>query len=145
MEFRTNLLQLGNNVGIEVPQAVIDELGAGKKPPVAITINGVYSLRGTVAVMGGKYLVSFNAAHRAASGFSGGDDVVIAIEHDTAPRDVEVPPALADALAANPAAAATFAALSNSKKKIHTLSVEGAKTDETRDRRVAKAIAELSA
>jgi len=144
MEFRTNLLQIGNNVGIEVPQSVIDELGAGKKPPVAITINGVYSLRGTVAVMGGKYLVSFNAAHRAASGFGGGDDVLIDITHDTAPREVELPPALADALAANPAAASAFAALSNSKKKVHTLSVEGAKTDETRDRRVAKAIEELT-
>jgi len=144
MQFRTNLLQVGNNVGIEVPASVIDELGAGKKPPVAITINGTYSLRGTVAVMGGKYLVSFNAAHRAASGFGGGDDVVIDIEHDTAPREVEVPAALAEALAANPAAAAAFAALSNSKKKVHTLSVEGAKTDETRDRRVAKALEELS-
>jgi len=144
MEFRTNLLQIGNNVGIEVPQSVIDELGAGRKPPVAITINGVYSLRGTVAVMGGKYLVSFNAAHRAASGLGGGDDVLIDITHDTAPREVEVPPALADALAANPAAASAFAALSNSRKKVYTLAVESAKTDETRDRRVAKALEELS-
>jgi len=144
MEFRTNLLQLGNNVGIEIPASVIEQLGAGKKPPVAITVNGVYEMRSTVAVMGGKYLVSFNAAHRAASGLGGGDDVLISIEHDTAPREVEVPPALADALAAHPAAAAAFAALSNSKKKIHTLAVESAKTDETRDRRVAKALEELT-
>ena len=145
MKFRTNLLQMGNNVGIEVPQNVIDSLGAGKKPAVTVDVNGSYQYRSTVAVMGGKYLISFNAAHRAASGFSGGDDVEITLELDTAPRVVEVPAALAEALAANPRAQEAFGKLSNSKKQLHTLPVAEAKTDETRDRRVAKSIETLSA
>lgn len=64
---------------------------------------------------------------------------------DTAPREVVVPADLAAALAGSPAAKATFEALSNSGKKRHTLSIEGAKTDETRQRRVAKAISDLEA
>jgi hypothetical protein len=144
MKFRTNLLQVGNNVGIEVPQSVIDELGGGKKPAVTVDVNGSYQYRSTVAVMGGKYLISFNAAHRAASGFGGGDDVEVTLELDTAPRVVEVPAALAEALAANPRAQEAFDSLSNSKKQLHTLPVADAKTDETRDRRVAKSIETLS-
>ena len=145
MRFRTTLLQMGNNVGIEVPQHVIDALGAGKKPAVTVDINGTYGYRSTVAVMGGKYLISFSSAHRAASGFSGGDDVEVTLELDTAPRIVEVPEALAAALALNPRAQEAFDKLSNSKKQLHTLPVAEAKTDETRDRRVAKSIEALSA
>jgi len=145
MRFRTTLLQMGNNVGIEVPQYVIDELGAGRKPAVTVDVNGTYGYRSTVAVMGGTYLISFSAAHRAASGFSGGDDVEVTLEVDTAPRVIEVPEALATALAANPRAQEAFDALSNSKKQLHTLPVAEAKADETRDRRVAKSIAVLGA
>jgi len=144
MKFRTKLLQMGNNVGIEVPQNVIDSLGVGKKPAVTVDVNGSYQYRSTVAIMGDKYLISFNAAHRAASGFGGGDDVEVTLELDTAPRVVEVPAALAEALAANPRAQEAFDKLSNSKKQLHTLPVAEAKTDETRDRRVAKSIETLS-
>ena len=91
MRFRTTLLQMGNNVGIEVPQHVIDGLGAGKKPAVTVDVNGTYNYRSTIAVMGGKYLISFNAGHRAASGFGGGDDVEVTLEVDTAPRVIDVP------------------------------------------------------
>jgi len=119
-------------------------LGAGKKPAVTVDVNGSYQYRSTVAVMRGRYLISFNAAHRAASGFGGGDDVEITLELDTAPRVIEVPAALAEALAAHPRAQETFDKLSNSKKQLHTLPVAEAKTDETRDRRVAKSIETLS-
>ena len=43
-----------------------------------------------------------------------------------------------------PAAAERWATLSYSKQKAHALSIEGAKTDDTRDRRVAKVVVELS-
>ena len=144
MKFRTNLLQIGNNVGVHVPEEVVEALGAGKKPPVVISINDDYTWRSSIAVMGGKHLVSFSAAHRAASGYSGGDDVEITIEVDTEPRTVEVPEELQEAMDAAPGAQAAFDALSNSRKKLLTAPVADAKTDETRDRRIAKAIAELT-
>ena len=65
----------GNNTGIEVPPEVIEALGAGKQPPVVVTVNG-YEYRSTVAVMGGRYLISFSSDKRAATGIGGGDPIV---------------------------------------------------------------------
>ena len=62
---------------------------------------------------------------------------------DTDKREVAVPAELARALEAEPRARATFDALSNSNKSWHVLQVTGAKTDETRERRIAKSIATL--
>jgi uncharacterized protein YdeI (YjbR/CyaY-like superfamily) len=67
----------------------------------------------------------------------------VTLELDTAPREVDVPPDLAAALDADPAARAFFDGLSYSNKRVHTLSVEDAKTPETRARRVEKAVALL--
>jgi hypothetical protein len=53
----------GNNTGIVVPDAVIADLGAGKRPPVLVDVNG-YQYRSTVAVMGGKYMIGISAAVR---------------------------------------------------------------------------------
>ena len=65
------------------------------------------------------------------------------LEFDTAPREVAVPKDLADALAAHPEAQRRFEALSYSNKSRHVLAIEGAKTPETRERRVSKVITEL--
>lgn len=146
MHFSTRLFESASGTtGIVVPPEVTEALGGGKKPAVVVRLNGTYSYRSTVAVMGGRYLISFSAERRRESGLAGGDDIEVELTLDTAPRDVPVPAALADALARNPAAKAAFDRLSNSRKKLHTLSVEGAKTYETRQRRVDKAIATLEA
>ena len=97
----------------------------------------------TIAVMDGAYMVSVSAENRAATGVKGGDEVDVDIELDTAPRTIDVPEDLAAALDAEPRARATFDALSNSNKGWHVLQVTGAKTDETRQRRIAKSVASL--
>jgi hypothetical protein len=140
--FTTTLLQNGNNVGIEIPDAVVAELG-GKRVPVRITIGGSYTYTNTTAVMGGRNLVGLSAAHREASGYGGGDVVEIEIVRDDAPREVEVPPALAAALEADPVAAAAWERLAPSRRKEHARAVTEAKAEATRDRRVEKAIAAL--
>ena len=143
MSFRTKLHQVGNNVGIVVPEDVVLGFGVGKRVPVVVTIDGGYSYRSTVAVMGGRYLISFNAETRAATGKNGGDEVEVTLEHDTAPRVVEVPAALQTALDAEPAAAAAWERLAPSHRKEHARAINEAKSDETRDRRVAATIAKL--
>jgi uncharacterized protein YdeI (YjbR/CyaY-like superfamily) len=90
--------------------------------------------------MGGAYMVGVNAEHRAAAGVAGGDQVDVEIELDTAPREVSVPDDLAAALDAEPEARRTFDGLSYSNKSWHVLQVTGAKTDETRQRRIAKSV-----
>jgi hypothetical protein len=143
MKFHTTIKQGDKTAtGIQIPDEVIAALGAGRKPPVTLTVNG-YTYRSTVATVDGNFMVGFSADHRAASGLAGGDDVDVEIELDTAPRQVAVPVELAAALDAEPAARATFDALSNSNKGYHVSLVTGAKTDETRRRRIEKSIAAL--
>jgi len=142
-KFTTTILAAGKTAaGIEVPEAAVEALGAGRRPAVRVTLNG-YTYRSTVAVMGGRYMIGVSNDHRAASGLAPGDVVDVELELDTAPREVVVPPDLAAALAAEPVAQATFDRLSYSNKSWHVLQVDGAKSDETRQRRIAKSIAAL--
>ncbi|WP_024285110.1 YdeI/OmpD-associated family protein [Cellulomonas sp. KRMCY2] len=144
--FRTTLWASGgNNVGIVVPEDVVLGFGRGKRVPVIVTIDGGYTYRSTIASMGGQLLLSFNAETRAATGRGAGDEIEVTLAVDDTPRVVEVPAALAEALHRDPAAAEAWARLSYSKQRAHGLSVEGAKSAETRDRRVQKVLAELSA
>ena len=141
--FSTRIKQAGKSAtGIQIPDEVIEGLGAGKKPAVRLTVNG-YSYRSTVATVDGAYMVGLSADHRAASGLQGGDEVEVDIELDTAPRTVEVPEDLVAALDSEPKARATFDRLSNSLKSYHVQNVTGAKSAETRRRRIEKSIATL--
>ena len=143
MKFQTTIKQSDKTAtGIEIPDEVIASLGAGKKPPVKVTVNG-YSYRSTVATVDGRFMVGFSADHRAASGIKGGDEVDVEIELDTEPRTVDVPADLQAALDAEPMAQATFDKLSNSLKGYHVYQVTSAKTDETRHRRIEKSVATL--
>ena len=143
MRFHTTLLQGDKTAtGIEVPAEVVEALDAGKRPPVSVTING-FTYRSTIAVMSGRYMVGVSADNRAGAGVKGGDEIDVDIELDSAPREVVVPPELASALDAEPAARRTFDALSYSNRSWHVLQVTGARTDETRERRIDKSIAAL--
>lgn len=142
--FRGTMLQVGNNTGIEVPPEVIEALGGGKKPKVAVTVNG-FEYRSTVAVMGGKFMISFSSDKRAASGIKGGDPIDVTLELDTAPREVDIPADFAAALAAEPAAKSFFDSLAYSHQLRHVLSIADAKTDETRQKRIVKAMDMLRA
>lgn len=128
--------------GISVPEDVVIALGAGRKPPVSVRL-GTYTYRTTVAPRGGGYLLPVSAEIRAATGLSAGDEVDVQLDVDTAPREVDVPPELAAALAKDSAAGARFETLSYSNRLRHALDVSSAKTDETRDRRLANVLAAL--
>jgi Bacteriocin-protection, YdeI or OmpD-Associated/Domain of unknown function (DUF1905) len=143
MRFRTTLQLEGKTAtGFQVPADLVGSMGKGKRPPVTVTING-YTYRSTVAAYGEVYMLPLAAEHREAAGVAAGDEIDVDLELDEAPRDVAVPPDLATALDADPAARRTFDALSNSNKKWHVLNVEGAKTAETRQRRIEKSITTL--
>jgi hypothetical protein len=143
MKFRT-VIELGGKTatGFQVPAAVVEAMGSGKRPPVTVRIGG-HTYRSTVAPMGGAFYLPLAAENREAAGVAAGDEVEVEVELDRAPRTVEPPPDLAAALDAEPAARAFFDGLSNSNKKWHVLSVEGARTAETRQRRVEKSVAML--
>ncbi|CAM4382189.1 YdeI/OmpD-associated family protein [Deinococcus marmoris] len=144
LTFQATLLLGGKNAtGLEVPPEVIERLGAGKKPAVHVRL-GECAYRSTVAVRGGKFMLPVSAEHRAGAGIQAGDVLDVTLELDTEPREVSVPDDLQAALDANAAAKQRFEALSYSRQRQHTLAVEGAKTPETRQRRIDGAIAALT-
>jgi hypothetical protein len=125
-----------------VPAEVVAALGSSRKPAVRVTIND-HTYRSTVATMGGRFMVGVSAEVRAAAGIAAGDQVDVEMELDTAPREVSVPADFAAALDRDPDARRFFDGLSYSNRLRFVLNVEGAKTDETRQRRIDKSVAML--
>ena len=142
MKFKATILQTGNNTGIPVTEEILEKLGGGKKPLVVVTING-YSYRSAVGKMGDKYMISLSAENRKNANVKGGDIVEVSLVLDIEPRVIEVPKDLQKALDNSKTAKIIFEKLAPSKKKAMVLSITESKTEETRLRRIAKAIETL--
>lgn len=143
MRFRAVLELNGKTAtGIPVPPEVVAELGQNKRPAVQVRI-GSHSYRSTIGVMGGRFLIPVSAEHRTAAGVAPGDEVDVEVTLDTAPREVVVPDDFAEALRREPVAGDVFGKLSYSHKQRWVLSITQAKSAQTRERRIAKAVEEL--
>jgi hypothetical protein len=143
MDFRATVVLGGKTAtGMQVPDDVVTRLGAGKRPPVAVTING-YTYRTTVAPMGGAFWIPLAAEHRVAAGVAAEEEVDVAIELDTAPREVPLPDDLSAAM--DDAARSAFDGLAPSHKKEWVRWVEEAKKPETRTARIGKTVEGLKA
>jgi len=90
--------------------------------------------------MRGEFLLGLNRAVRQEAGVEAGDTVEVNLELDTAPREVEVPQALADGLAEDSEARAPFDRLAYTHRKEYARWIDEAKRDETRQRRLAQAL-----
>jgi hypothetical protein len=141
--FKTTLKGAGKTAtGIEIPPEVIEDLGAGKKPPIKVTING-YEYRSTVASRSGTFLVGVSAVNREAAGVAAGEEIDVEIELDSAPREIEVPKDLAAAIKGDATAKKFFETLTPSQRRWYVEPITTAKKPETRERRVAKALSML--
>ena len=140
MKFRAVIELSGKTAaGVHVPPEVVAALGPSRKPAVRATING-FTYRSSVAVLGGEFMLGVPPEFRAGAGVAPGDEVEIELELDTAPREVMVPPDLAAAFRADPAAQRTFDALSYSNKRRLVEPITTAKAPATRERRIAKTV-----
>jgi hypothetical protein len=140
LRLTATLVARGPAAAVVLNDEQVAAMGEGaKRFPVVATVNG-YRWRTTVTRMGGEFLLGLNRTVRDAAGVQPGDDVDVSVELDTAPRDVEVPEALASALATDPAAAAAFEGLAFTHRKEYARWVAEAKREETRDRRVTQAL-----
>ena len=145
MQFRTTILSGGKTAaGIEIPVAVVDALGTSRKPAVKVTING-YQYRSTVATVNGVFMIGVSNDVRQAAGVAAGEEVDVTLELDTEPRKVAIPAELEALLAADPAARAALDKLSYSNQRRIVEPIDAAKTPETRQRRIDKAIETLRA
>ena len=143
MRFRATLEPGGKTAtGIRVPEQVVNGLGSGRKPAVRVTIRG-HSYPSTVATMGGAFMIPVSAEIRTITGLTAGDEIDVEVELDTEPRTVTVPADFASALEADPQARRFFDGLSYSNQRRFVLSIEGAKSADTRQRRIDKAVTTL--
>lgn len=140
--YSTVVLGEGNHASLLIPDAVLAELGANRRAPLKVTING-YTYQSTATGVGGECRVVFPQRDRAAAGASSGETVSVTLELDSGHREVEMPDALTKALAAAGLRDA-FEALTYSKRKEFARQVAEAKTEETRAKRVAKVLEALS-
>jgi hypothetical protein len=134
--FKATLEARGAGRLVEVPLDVRALFGQARAP-VKATVNG-HTFRSTIAVYGGKYYLGFNAEVRAAADVEVGDVLTIDLECDSEERTVEVPRDFEEAL--DPATGATFDNLSFTHRREYVRWIEGAKREDTRSRRLAKAI-----
>jgi len=133
----------GGGSWIQVPPSVVAELGGTARIPVQATFDGI-PYRGSVVSMGeGAMVIGMLKAIKLALGKSTGDEVTITLTRDESARDVEVPADLALALE-SAGLDQLFTGLSFTRRKEIAAGVIGAKKPETRQRRIAQAVAQLS-
>ncbi len=130
---------LGANAQVPLSYEQREELGGGVRIPIAGTLNGA-PFRTTSFRMGDFTGIAFRKEVQQAAGVAPGDEVEIEISRDTAERKVEPPPALAVALERDPIAKTAYDAMSYTHRREYAEWIAAAKQDETRDRRVVKAL-----
>jgi hypothetical protein len=131
--------EIGAVAALIPPFDVEQEFGTRARVPVRGTING-FPFRSSLMPMGGCHMMPVNQSLRAGAGVMPGDTVSVVMERDEAERTVPLPPALRKELAKDKAARAHWEKLSFTHKKEIALSITGAKQEQTRARRLAKAV-----
>ena len=140
VHFKTQLQPRGPAAAVILDDAQVAAVGEGaKRFPVVATVNG-YTWRTTVVRMGGEFLLGLSKEVRQGAGAEAGDEVDVTVELDTAPREVEVPEALAAALAADPEAKASFDRMAFTHRKEYARWIADAKQEQTRQRRLGQAL-----
>ena len=133
----------GGGTLVPIPKEVAAKLGLRGMPKVQAVIAGA-PYRGSLMPMGdGTYCLGVLKSIQEAAGVGQGDTITIDLELDTSPRTVELPADLAKALARDKRATAAWEALSYTNKKEMARSLEEAKRQETRQRRLAQALESL--
>ena len=145
-EFTAKILSAEGSGGayVKIPFDVEATFGK-KRVPIAATFDGI-AYRGTLVRMGSpEHILIIRKDIRAQIGKQPGDAVFVTIEEDTAPRIVTVPDDFQKILAENPTAKANFDQQSYTHQKEYVNWITEAKKQETRERRMAKAIEMLAA
>ena len=140
IRFTAQLQSRGPAAAVVLDDAQVAAVGEGaRRFPVVATVNG-YTWRTSVARMGGEFLLGLNREVRQGAGVQAGDKVEVTVELDAAPREVEVPEALAAVLAADQQAKAAFDRMAFTHRKEYARWVAEAKQEQTRQRRVQQAL-----
>ncbi len=140
--YRTTVIGHGNHAALEIPDEVLKALGTNKRAPLKVTING-YAFQTTATGVDGKCMIPFAMKDRDGSKTKADDEIQVTVELDSGRREVDMHPELVQALKKAKLFEA-FEALTYSKRKEFARQVNEARTDETRERRIQKALESLS-
>lgn len=148
LSFTATLHRAGGTAAcfVDFPWGLRETYGRGNLVPITAVFDDAVTYRGVLAMMGGEHPMLLCRKDVLAQLQKGpGDAVSVTVSLDTAPRPVEVPAALAEALDAHPATLAAWARLSPSCQREYAAWVSEAKRDATREARVAKALTMIAA
>ncbi len=140
--YTTTVLGFGNHAAIKIPDSQLAKLGANKRAPLRITING-YSYHSTATGVDGKCMVVFPTRDRLASGVAAGDTIRVTMELESGYRHVDIPQLLLNSLHQQ-GLLDVFMAMNYTNRKAYCRLVADAKTEATQQRRVQKIIAALT-
>jgi hypothetical protein len=136
--FKTTIYRDGSTCFIPIsfdPRAVFGKVRA----PIKVTVNG-YSYRSTLAAMGGTVCIPLRKSNREAAGLEGNETLQVKVELDVEKRDVTPPKDFVRALKGAPPAWDRWQELSFTHRREHVEALDGAKTPETRARRLDAAV-----
>jgi len=140
--YKTRVIGEGNHASLHIPDEVLAQLGANRRAPLKVTVNG-HTYQSTATGVGGECRVVFPQRDRAAAGVAAEDVVEVTLCLDAVVREVEIPAELSEALDAAGLRAA-FDGLTYSKRREIARSVAEAKGDETKHRRISRALEQLA-
>ncbi len=140
--YQTTVIGSGNHAAIEIPDAALSELGANKRAPLKITVNG-YTYQSTATGVDGKCMVVFPSKDREAAKAKAGDSLLVTLELDDGYRTVEIPSELTTALLAT-GTQEKFDGLTYSKRKEFARQVREAVAEDTKTRRIQKIVDQLT-
>lgn len=127
--------------GIRFPFDIEKTFGA-KRVPVKVWINEAQYIS-TIVKMNGEYIMVVPKRVRDVAKIKGGEKISVTIQRDREKRTVEVPEDFAEALK-NANLTEKFEKLSYTHQKEYVVSINEAKKEETRIRRIEKAIEMIS-
>lgn len=143
-KFSAKIFKVGINPCVDAPEEVSRAFGnpSGKGGYVAVKgmLNGHPFRANLVPIGGGRHRLYLNAEMRKGAQADTGDTVQIALEIDTAPRQLAEPDDLAEALQAAKGAPEAFEALTPSRRKELLTVLLHTKQAETRKQRIERII-----
>jgi hypothetical protein len=143
-KFKTKLLGMEGmeTAALKPPFDVPKTFGRKGRVPVKGTING-FPFRSSLMNMGEGHMMVVNAQLRAGAKCKAGYTVDVVMEVDEEPRVVEVPAYLKKIIAADAKVKAAWEKLSYTHQKEYVREIDGAKREETREKRVAQMLDNL--
>lgn len=142
-KFKAKLISAGGGgVFLKVPYDVEKEYGKKNMIPINATYDGE-PYRGSIANMGDGHCLIVVKAIREKIKKEIGDFVNVTVEHDTAPRKVELPDDVKKMLSKNKAEKTYFDSLAYTHQKEYVKWITDAKREETRIARLQKMLTML--